>query len=64
MPNNISHWLSAEEIKERLDLFHETNDYSVFDDVPEEQSFAVLYPHRMERLNIIPDNINTDENLT
>lgn len=37
--------LTAKEILGRLIKFNETNDWSVFDDVPAEQHVSVMYPH-------------------
>lgn len=37
--------LTREQINERLKKFNETNDWSVFDDVPREQHVDVMYPH-------------------
>lgn len=40
--------LTAQEIKDRLSLFNETQDWSVFDDVPPEQHVSVMYPHTVK----------------
>ena len=42
-----SHLLSSEQIQLRLDIFNETNDWSVFNDVPPIQQVSVMYPHRI-----------------
>jgi hypothetical protein len=47
---DISKLLSAKQIKERLDIFNETNDWSVFDDVPKEQHYAIMYPYSITKL--------------
>jgi hypothetical protein len=36
--------LSVQDIRDRLHRFNLTYDFSVFDDVPEEQSISVMYP--------------------
>lgn len=40
--------LTPQEIKDRLALFNETQDWSVFDDVPPEQHTSVMYPHTVK----------------
>lgn len=39
-------WLTPEEIADRLQRFNETSpyDWSIFDDVPEEQHVDIMYP--------------------
>lgn len=47
--NDTKPRLTAEQIKERLQAFWDSNeqDWSVFDDVPESQHVCVMYPHRI-----------------
>lgn len=52
---DISKMLSPEQIKERIEKFNETNDWSVFDDVPPEQHYAVMYPYSIKRLTFNTD---------
>lgn len=42
---NIDALLTAKEIQQRLDFFNKTNDWSVFDDVPDIQQVNIMYPH-------------------
>lgn len=44
-PNDTKPLLTSAEIADRLKRFNETNDWSVFDDVPESQQVNVMYPH-------------------
>ena len=37
--------LSPAEIEDRIIRFNQTNDWTVFNDVPEDQQVDVLYPH-------------------
>ena len=51
--------LSGEEIQKRIKKFNENYDYSVFDDVPPEQHYAVLYPHVMKTFDILSDELKS-----
>lgn len=44
--------LTGEEIEQRLDKFNETEDWSVFHDVPQIQQVSVMYPSRIKLLDI------------
>lgn len=48
--------LSAFEITDRIIRFNETNDWTVFDDVPHSQQVDIMYPHMFkETLAIIKE---------
>jgi hypothetical protein len=49
----IENYLTATQIQERLDAFNETNDWSVFDDVPPSQHVEVMYPHKIDFSKIL-----------
>jgi len=51
--------LTAAEIRQILDEFNETNDWSLFDDVDETQQVEFLYPHRIK----LPDASSSILNL-
>jgi hypothetical protein len=42
--------LSSFEIMDRLIRFNETNDWSVFNDVPPEQHVSIMYPHMLKEV--------------
>ena len=44
--------MTPEEIKHRLHVFNLTNNWSVFNDVPEHLQVNCSYPHRMKRLGM------------
>jgi hypothetical protein len=48
--------LTPQEISDRLKKFNETRDWSVFNDVPPMQHYAVLYPYEMKTFYIKPDS--------
>lgn len=45
--------MTPAEIQHRLDLFNQTNDWSVFNDVPEDQHVSVMYPHTINADKIL-----------
>lgn len=57
LSENKMKWLTPKEIQDRLDKFNETNDWSVFHDVPPEQEICVMYPHRFTFSEIKVENI-------
>ena len=40
--------LTPLQIKQRIVLFNQTHDFSVFGDVPDDQSYAVMYPEILD----------------
>jgi len=53
----IPKFLTPKQISDRLKEFNKTYNWEIFNDVPPEQHFAVLYPYEMKSFDIQPDKI-------